>query len=154
MSVTQVQTSGITDDAVTNAKIANNAVGTTQIANDAITADKLNNTIQTGTAPVFGVRAWGFLNANGDIIRGSGNFTSDRTGNGIYRIILDAGMGIPTWGVDEYISATIVVTVLDDNEEDHIANVKRVGDRSFDIYTRDSETQERQNTKSSFMVIW
>jgi hypothetical protein len=63
MSVTQVQTSGINNDAVTvdkiadnavgtsqiangavtNAKIADNAVGTSQIANDAVTVDKISD---------------------------------------------------------------------------------------------------------------
>ena len=78
MSVTQVQTSGITDDAVTNAKIANDAVGTDQItddavtnakiANDAVGTDQITNGVvsaskltgnQTGTAPIYGVRAYG-----------------------------------------------------------------------------------------------
>jgi len=41
MSVTQVQTTGIENNAVTSAKIPNGAVGTTEIANDAVTAAKI-----------------------------------------------------------------------------------------------------------------
>ena len=56
MSVTQVQTSGITDDAVTNSKIGAGAVGTTEIANDAVTTAKIN--FETALVPVGGIIMW------------------------------------------------------------------------------------------------
>lgn len=56
MSVTQVQTSGITNDAVTNAKIGPSAVGTTEIANDAVTTAKIN--FETALVPVGGIIMW------------------------------------------------------------------------------------------------
>lgn len=56
-----VITAKIADDAVTQAKIADAAVGTAQLIDANITAAKLNGA-QTGTAPVYGVRAWAKLN--------------------------------------------------------------------------------------------
>ena len=48
MSVTQVQTTAITNDAVTVDKIADNAIGTSQIADDAVTTAKIaDNAIGT-----------------------------------------------------------------------------------------------------------
>ena len=73
MSVTQVQTSGIVDDAVINAKIADNAVGTPQIANDAVTLDKINfiiDSVPTGAVFHFAASTppTGYLKANGDTV--------------------------------------------------------------------------------------
>lgn len=56
MSVTQVQTSGITDDAVTNSKIGAGAVGTTEIAAGAVTTAKIN--FETALVPVGGIIMW------------------------------------------------------------------------------------------------
>jgi hypothetical protein len=56
-----VATAKLADNAVTNAKMADDAVNTAEIANGAVTASKLSGA-QTGSAPVFGVRAWAKLN--------------------------------------------------------------------------------------------
>ena len=60
MGLTEIKTSGIADDSVTNAKIAANAIGSSQlndacvgtakIVDDAVTADKLANAINTDIA--------------------------------------------------------------------------------------------------------
>ena len=64
--------SKVADNAIATAKIADNAVSTSKIATSAVTADKVAGAAitapkldgaQTGTAPVFGVRAW--VNFNG-----------------------------------------------------------------------------------------
>ena len=47
MSLTQISTAGVKDDAVTAGKIPANAVGTSEIADDAVTADKLANSINS-----------------------------------------------------------------------------------------------------------
>jgi microcystin-dependent protein len=56
MSVTQVQTSGITDDAVINSKIGAGAVGNTEIAAGAVTTTKIN--FETALVPVGGIIMW------------------------------------------------------------------------------------------------
>jgi hypothetical protein len=57
-----VTTAKIADSAVTTDKITDANVTTAKIADASVTASKLNGA-QTGTAPVFGVRAW--VNFNG-----------------------------------------------------------------------------------------
>lgn len=52
-----VTTTKIADSAITLAKMANNSVGINQIVDASITAPMLNG-MQSGTAPIYGVRAW------------------------------------------------------------------------------------------------
>ena len=56
MSVTQVQTIGITNDAVTATQIAAGAVGTTEIAANAVTTAEIN--FQNALVPVGGIIMW------------------------------------------------------------------------------------------------
>jgi len=64
MSVTQVQTTGIQNDAVTSAKIPNGAIGTTEIADDAVTAAKIANGAVGTTEIASGVTITGTLIGN------------------------------------------------------------------------------------------
>ena len=87
MGANSVVTAAITDSNVTTAKILDANVTTAKIADAAITAPKLNGA-QTGTAPIYGVRAWvrfdGTKNSSGGsdllntnrLILGSGNVSS------------------------------------------------------------------------------
>jgi len=75
MSVTQVQTTGIENNAVTSAKIPNGAVGTTEIANDAVTAAKIANGA-VGTTEI----------ANDAV-------TSDKMGSGSVSILHESNAG-------------------------------------------------------------
>ena len=114
-----VTTAKIANSSVTTAKIANSAITTTKIAdststttgittgkiaNESITAAKLNGA-QTGTAPIFGVRAWVNFDASRDasgatnasntnrFIRSSGNVTSVlKTGTGKFTVTFTAAM--------------------------------------------------------------
>jgi len=56
-----VATAKLADNAVTNAKMADSAVDTAELADGAVEAAKMSGA-QTGSAPVFGVRAWAKLN--------------------------------------------------------------------------------------------
>ena len=73
MSVTQVQTTAITDDAVTSIKIPDGAIGTTEIADGAVTAAKIGftiNSVPTGAVFHFATSTppTGYLKANGDTV--------------------------------------------------------------------------------------
>ena len=94
----------LADNAVVSAKIAASAVTSSKIADGAITPAKLNG-IQTGDAPVFGVRAWVNFDATRDaygdtnalltarFVRASGNVLSVvKTAQGYYRINFDTYM--------------------------------------------------------------
>jgi len=65
-----------TDNSVTAVKLANDAVTTAKLANDSVTAEKLNGS-QSGSAPIFGCRAW--VNFNGATAADIGG-TYNRTG--------------------------------------------------------------------------
>jgi hypothetical protein len=64
MSITQVTTTGIADDALTASKIATGAVGTTEIANDAVTSAKIAAGAVGTTEIASGVTITGTLNGN------------------------------------------------------------------------------------------
>jgi len=78
-----VTTPKLADGSVTTAKIADGSVTTAKIADGSVTAPKLNGA-QSGSAPVFGVRAWVNFNGTGTVaVRASGNLSS----------IVDNGLG-------------------------------------------------------------
>lgn len=78
-----VTTSKITDLNVTAGKLAADSVTTAKILNANVTAAKLDGA-QTGSAPIFGVRAW----ATFDMTKNAAGVTSDVTGT---RYILGSG---------------------------------------------------------------
>ena len=69
MSQTQVQTTGITDDSVTAAKIATGAVGTTEIASGVTITGTLNGNASSVTN---GVYTTNFTGSNQDFVGTSG----------------------------------------------------------------------------------
>jgi len=86
-----VTTAKITDSAVTTAKIADLNITTAKIADANVTAPKLSGA-QTGTAPVYGIRAWVSFNSAGTIL-GSGNVTSvTKIGTGKYKVTMTTAM--------------------------------------------------------------
>jgi hypothetical protein len=103
-----VTTAKLANSSVTAAKIANNAITTTKIAdststttgittgkiaNESITAAKLNGA-QSGSAPIYGARAWVNFNGTGTVdINSSGNVSSI-TDNGVgdYTINFETAM--------------------------------------------------------------
>ena len=104
MAANSVVTAAITDANVTTAKIADSNVITSKIADANITAPKLSGA-QTGSAPIFGCRAWvnfdglrdstGATNNNNTarFIRASGNVSSVvRTNAGRYTLTFATAM--------------------------------------------------------------
>jgi hypothetical protein len=90
---TTLQTITPSDLTVSAAKIQTNAVTTDKIADANITAAKLNGA-QSGSAPIYGARAWVNFNGTGTVaIRASGNVSSitDR-GTGLYTVNLTTAM--------------------------------------------------------------
>lgn len=119
-----ITTAKIANDAVTTDKIADNAVTTANIVNDAITTDKIINDAvtsnkiingaitpsklsggQTGSAPIYGIRAWANWDGTKDstgasstantnrLLRASGNISSVlRNGTGDYTVTFTTAM--------------------------------------------------------------
>jgi hypothetical protein len=86
----------IADANVTAVKIGASAVITDKIAAGAVTAPKLSGA-QTGTAPIFGVRAWAKFAGQGSngacSVNASGNVTSvSRISSGTYEVVMTTAM--------------------------------------------------------------
>ena len=83
LEVQALSLGGLVDGSVTTPKLADGSVTTAKIADGSVTAPKLNGA-QSGSAPVFGVRAWVNFNGTGTVaVRASGNLSS----------IVDNGLG-------------------------------------------------------------
>ena len=95
MGVDSVTANALASDSVTTAKILDANVTTAKILDAAITAPKLSGA-QTGTAPIFGARAYGAFNGSATSpitpIK-AGNITSiTRTSTGIYTVVMTTAM--------------------------------------------------------------
>jgi hypothetical protein len=104
MSVTQVQTTAITDDAVTAAKIATGAVGTTEIADGAVTAAKIAAGAVGTTEIASGVSITGTLNGNAASVTNgvyTTNFPSNFSGKGYQKF---PGGFMIQWGTSNSLS--------------------------------------------------
>ena len=90
---TTLQTITPSDLTVSAAKIQTNAVTTDKIADANITAAKLNGA-QSGSAPIYGARAWVNFNGTGTVaIRASGNVSSiTDNGTGDYTVNFTTAM--------------------------------------------------------------
>ena len=95
MSVTQVQTIGITNDAVTADKIATGAVGTTEIADDAVTTAKIaDNAVGTTEIANDAVTAAKIATgAVGTTEIANAAVTADKMGSGSVSILHAANAG-------------------------------------------------------------
>lgn len=142
-----VDTSQIASEAVTTAKIANSAVDTSQIANDAITAGKLNGG-QSGSAPIFGVRAWCTM-TNGDNsnpnVQGNGNISSiTRNGSNVYTVFFDTNMPNSNY--------TVALTI--GSEQDHVCQVTTRNNGNFSFRCTDAgQDNNNQVTTNTVHII-
>jgi hypothetical protein len=107
---TTLQTITPSDLTVSAAKIQTNAVTTDKIADANITAAKLNGA-QSGSAPIYGARAWVNFNGTGTVaIRASGNVSSiTDNGTGDYTVNFTNAMpdaNYATVGITEGANAT------------------------------------------------
>ena len=107
---TTLQTITPSDLTVSAAKIQTNAITTDKIADANITAAKLNGA-QSGSAPIYGARAWVNFNGTGTVaIRASGNVSSiTDNGTGDYTVNFTNAMpdaNYATVGITEGANAT------------------------------------------------
>jgi hypothetical protein len=90
-----ITTAKIANSAVTTDKIANSNVTTAKILNANVTAEKLNGE-QTGSAPIYGIRAWIGFNGTGSnpiFIDTDGNIASvSKVATGEYTITFTTPM--------------------------------------------------------------
>lgn len=92
MPSTKVQTPGITDSSVTTSKIADSSVTNPKLSDSSVSGAKLNGN-QTGTAPIYGVRAWALFNGFDGQIISSGNISDvRRLAKGQYRVTFNTSM--------------------------------------------------------------
>lgn len=83
---------GLPDDSVTTSELADSAVTSVKLANASVTGAKLDGA-QTGTAPVFGARAWAVFSGTTPTILASGNVSGIvRNAVGVYTITFATNM--------------------------------------------------------------
>lgn len=124
-----VATAKIADNAVTNAKMADSAVDTAELADGAVEAAKMSGA-QTGSAPVFGVRAWvSFDGTTANNLTGTYSRTSPST---------TATVSITSHGLT---TGQYVYLDFSSGTADNIYQVTVVDANSFTITTAESTTQ-------------
>jgi hypothetical protein len=105
----------LASDSVTTAKILNSNVTTAKIADANVTPAKLSGA-QSGSAPIYGVRAWVSFDGTGTpAIRGSGNVTS----------ITDHGTGEYSINFTTAVPANYAFTIAAGNTSADSANILR-----------------------------
>ena len=84
-TITGISAGGLPDDSIIAADIASGAVTTAKVADANITAANLSGA-QSGSAPIYGCRAWVNFNGSNGSIRTSGNVSSvTRNATGDYQ---------------------------------------------------------------------
>ena len=139
-----VTTAKILDANVTTAKIADANVTTAKIANAAITPAKLNGA-QTGSDPIYGIRAFARVAANGTATRNVGFATISRTGGGTYSLVLTN-----TPSSDPIITATCHAA----SGYNLSADVQINSSTSFTVRTGFEDTPSLSDSSFSIMVIY
>lgn len=106
---------GLPDGSVLTSDIADGAITTAKIAAGAVTAADLSGN-QTGSAPIYGARAWVNFNGTGTVaIRASGNVSS-LTDNGVGNYTVNLTTSLP--------DANYAITAMSSNENNN--NTPRV----------------------------
>jgi hypothetical protein len=139
-----VTTAKIADSAVTTVKIADANVTTAKIADASITPAKLNGE-QAGSDPVYGIRAFARIEANGTVTRNVGFATISRAGVGDYRLTLT---NTPSS------SPIITATCHAGSALNFSANVQINTSTSFTVRTGYEDTVALSDSPFSIMVIY
>jgi hypothetical protein len=144
-NVTEVK---IADANVTAVKIGASAVITDKIAAGAVTAPKLSGA-QTGTAPIFGVRAWGkFEGQSSDglcVLNAGGNVASvTRISSGLYEIVMTNAMPSDT---------SYAVVATSDSFSSQMETGFTETNTTFRLRFRNSSNANTNPTEASFIVI-
>lgn len=90
--------------AIATSKLASGAlsstvtVGTANITNGSITSTKLSGN-QTGSAPIYGVRAWGSVNSNGSTKRSQNISSITKSSTGNYTVNFTVDMPASTYAI-------------------------------------------------------
>lgn len=139
LATDSVSTVKIQDDAITNAKIADNSieqaqmadnsVGTAEIIDANITAAKLDGA-QTGSAPIYGIRAW--VNFDG---------TSTTSVAGTYSRTVSSNTATVTIPSHGLLTGHHVYLDFASGTADGIYSVTKVDDNSFTITTAETTAQ-------------
>jgi len=155
-----VITSKIPDSAVTTSKIATAAITTAKIADAAITPEKLTGG-QTGTAPIYGIRAFVVFdatrNASGGadalntarFIISSGNVSSvTKTATGSFTIAFTTALPNANYG---YFGNSVVQGSDDISIYRPIGGTKSTTSFQFDAIRRDGTNRDPQEAAISFI---
>ena len=157
VSTNKIQNDAVNEDKLdipainASGNIANDAVGSAQIADDAVKAQHLNNSVQSGNQPIFGVRHFGVCPKGGGACNGSGSLSSSSSNNGIQTISFTSNSP----GNDDY---TVIATSTD-GEGDHALSVTNRENNNFTIHQSDiqkggNSSHEDDEAGCMIMVIY
>jgi hypothetical protein len=133
---------------VTTAKIADSNVTTAKLANASVVAEKLSGA-QTGTAPVYGIRAYARVQGNGTVDINKGFSSISRGGNGFYNLTLTTA---PSAGSVPAITATCHTE--SGNNYNLSATVQINSSTSFIVKTGHEDIPSLTDADFSIMVIY
>jgi hypothetical protein len=131
---------------VTTAKIADSNVTTAKLANASVVAEKLSGA-QTGNAPVYGIRAYAKVQANGTIDINKGFSSISRGGNGFYDLTLST---TPT----SVPAITATCHTPSGNSFNYSAAVQINSSSSFTVKTGYEDVGQLNDSDFSIMVIY
>ena len=136
-----------TDRAVTTNHIRNSAITTEKIAAEAVTAGKLSGS-QNGTAPVYGLRAFGVMTNGGGSpgVQGGRNIQSiSVNGSNEYTVNFNTNMPNSNY--------TVVLTI--GSEQDHVCQVQNRSNGSFQFRCTDAgqDNGNQVTTQTVFIMV-
>jgi len=131
-TITGISAGGLPDLSITTADIADSAITTAKIANAAVVAADLSGA-QSGSAPIYGVRAWctfnGATTGTNAPTSGANVSTVQRTATGSYTITFTTALATSNY---------CIIGMTDNGSSSTVINVVEIASRSttsFSIVT-------------------
>jgi hypothetical protein len=138
----------LASNSVTEVKIASNAVTTTKISGGSVTPGKLNGG-QSGSAPIFGVRAWGVITngkSNNPNLNGGNVSSVNKVSNGEFNVSFSVNMPNSNYAVVASLGS----------DQDHVVEISNRTTSGFKMICSDPGTGNNNKSDTDivqFMVI-
>jgi hypothetical protein len=139
---TKLDVNGTVTATAFSGPLTGNASSASTVSNSAITAAKLNGN-QSGSAPIFGVRAYARVTSDGSITNNKGFSSINKTGTGLYSLTLSTAAAeapvvvatchTPSGDAYNYSAAVQINSTSDFTVKTGFEDVNSLSDMSFSI---------------------